>query len=95
VTNCAVAVTCLCSGVGWWCRLLAGIQLTEDAQLPADVPSLIQAQVAAAEERAGSPHADVINSFFELQAGRGSVPATRAGPYLLDDSIIQICDCAG
>ena len=52
-----------------WRRLLAGIQLSDDAQLPADMPSLVAAQVAAAEERASSPHADVINSFFELQAG--------------------------
>ena len=55
----------------------------EDAQLPADVPSLVAAQVAAAEERAGSPHGDVINSFFELQAGRGFFNDFAAGSTLL------------
>lgn len=70
-----------CFGICWWRRLLAGVQLTDDAQLPADVPSLMPAQVAAAEERAGSPHADVINSFFELQASR-SIHCSASCMYL-------------
>jgi len=48
-------------------RLLAGITLDENAQLPAELPALVAAQTAAAEERAASPHALIIDSFFELQ----------------------------
>ena len=86
---------CLCSAVCLSRRLLAGIQLMDDAQLPAELPSLIEAQVAAAEERAGSPHADVINSFFELQAGRKTATSTLAGLHVHDDCSMHICSCVG
>lgn len=52
-----------------------GIQLDDEAQLPKELPELVAAQAAAAEERASSPHADVINSFFELQVGLLQTPS--------------------
>lgn len=55
-------------------RLLDGIELDGDCQLPAEIPALTEAQEAAAAEAAAAVNAEVLDEFFQLQVPPALVP---------------------
>ena len=54
------------------CRLLDGIELGADCELPGKLPALEAAQAAAAAEASAAHHADVLHEFFQLQVHTSS-----------------------
>lgn len=57
---------------GHLCRLLDGIDLGADCELPGELPALEAAQAAAAAEASAADHADVLHEFFQLQVHTSS-----------------------